>query len=485
MAVEIVGRLRVAAREPDAGKRKAVLRQAADELPRGLYPAILNLLVPIPPNNHDLDIAEAVFLRWAWETPDYAARWAQASPPEPFRMRALAEAASRWAERRPDQAARWTETLRPQDATWVRSAVTRFLRQTKSPALGAWAAEMSPPVRLAVYGLEHDHARLLFPSLKGRRDVTLVGIVETDPAEIAYYRKHFQLAADLFYPSLAALRAATAVDAVAAFTSTLRHREVVEQCAKLGIDVMVEKPFAVDLAAARAMSEAARRGGIDVIVNYETSWYPSNHLAFDLVHRQHALGEVRKILVMDGNAGPLSPAIDCTPFFKRWLTDAALGGGARLDFGCYGADLVTWMMEGRRPSSVTAVLRHLQPALPAGVEDDATIVLTYPDAEAVILASWDWPFGRKDMEIYGTAGSLKGRGGDSLLERRGERSPDAALDLPSLQGAEHDSLAELVAVVRKQARPDAFSSVETNMVVAEILDAAKESARTGHSISLK
>jgi predicted dehydrogenase len=486
MAVDIVARLRAAAQaEPDPSKRAAVLRAAASELPRGLYPPVLDLLIPAPPDTHDREIARAIFLRWAWETPDYAAAWAAAAPRGPFRQEALAEAAGRWAEKQPGEVASWSETLPPRETAWVRSSVSALLHRLRSPALAAWDEAIRPPVRLAVYGLEHDHARLLFPSLAGRRDVVLVGVIESDPAEIAYYEQHFHLDPHLFYPSLAALRAATpAIDAVAVFTSTFRHREAVEQCAPLGIDVMMEKPFAMDLAAARAMRDAARRGGIDLIVNYETSWYPSTRQAHEWVDRDHVLGPVRKILVRDGNGGPLSPAIDCTPFFKRWLLDPARGGGALLDFGCYGADLVTWMMEGREPTSVTAVTQHFQAALPAAVEDEATVIVTYPDAQAIIQASWNWPYGRKDMEIYGENGSLKAPGRDVLLERHGERGSEVQSEPPALQGPDRDSLSYLVAVVRKRIRPSGLASVETNMVVTEILDAARESARTGRRVEV-
>jgi predicted dehydrogenase len=36
--------------------------------------------------------------------------------------------------------------------------------------------------------------------------------------------------------------------------------------------------------------------------------------------------------------------------FLSWLTDPDLnGGGALIDFGCYGADLMTWLMDGQTP----------------------------------------------------------------------------------------------------------------------------------------
>jgi predicted dehydrogenase len=348
-------------------------------------------------------------------------------------------------------------------------------------ALRAAPEASRPPVRLAVVGLVHDHARLLFPMLVGRSDVQLVGIVEPDQEVAAYYKGHFPLPDALFFPSFASLLATTRVQAVATFTSTADHRRVVEMCAPLGIDVMMEKPLAANLADARAISEAARRGGIQVVVNFETTWYPSNRLAYDLVNRQHAIGDLRKILVQDGNQGP--QGIKTTPYFFKWLTDPAQGGGALRDFGCYGADLVTWLMEGRRPTSVLAVTQNFQGAIYPNVEDESTIILTYPSAQAIVQASWNWPYGRKDMEIYGRNGSAIVPNRDVVRVRVGD-SEEKILAAPALRPPEEDQLAYLAAVVRNEIRPSGLSSLEVNLVVTEILDAARESARTGCRVDL-
>jgi scyllo-inositol 2-dehydrogenase (NADP+) len=56
----------------------------------------------------------------------------------------------------------------------------------------------------------------------------------------------------------------------------------------------------------------------------------------------------------DGHRGPKE--IGCPPELLQWLTDPVLnGGGALTDFGCYGADLMNWLMQGQRPTSVFAV----------------------------------------------------------------------------------------------------------------------------------
>src|SRR5580658_3154123 len=95
----------------------------------------------------------------------------------------------------------------------------------------AWSQDAKPPVHLAIFGLVHDHAYGFLPMTRGRPEVRLVGIVEPDPDVAATFAKRFDLNTNLFCASLDALLAKTNVDAVAAFTSTLDHRRVVETCA--------------------------------------------------------------------------------------------------------------------------------------------------------------------------------------------------------------------------------------------------------------
>jgi predicted dehydrogenase len=347
--------------------------------------------------------------------------------------------------------------------------------------LRANPAGSAPPIRLAVVGLVHDHARLLFPLLPGRSDYQLVGIVEPDREVADYYKERFNLDPALFFPSFGALLAKTSVQAVATFTSTADHRRVVEMCAPLGIDVMMEKPMATNLDDARAIAAAAAKGGIQVVVNFETTWYPSNRLAYDMVVGRHAIGDIRKILVQDGNQGPMG--IQSTPYFFKWLTDPDQGGGPLRDFGCYGADLVTWLMGERRPDSVLAMTQNFQAATYPRVEDESTIILAYPDAQAVIQASWNWPYGRKDMEIYGLNGAVLVPTRDLVRLRSGD-TLESTVAAPALSGPETDQLSYLAAVVRGELRPSGLSSVRLNMVVTEILDAARESARTGRRVDL-
>ncbi|HVU28573.1 MAG TPA: Gfo/Idh/MocA family oxidoreductase [Verrucomicrobiae bacterium] len=341
----------------------------------------------------------------------------------------------------------------------------------------------SPPLHLAIYGLVHDHVKGFLPNLLKRDDVQLVGIVEPDRDLSRRIAKAFNLNTNLFHATLANLLAHTNVDAVATFTSTYDHRRVVEECAPHGLTVMMEKPLAVNLKDGLAIAAAAKKYNIPVIVNYETTWYPGNQEAYQLVCGQKVIGDIRKIVVHDGHQGPKE--IGCSQDFLNWLTDPKLnGGGALMDFGCYGADLMTWLMQGEKPVSVFAVTQHIKPDVYPKVEDEATIVVTYPKAQGIIQASWNWPYNRKDMEIYGQHGYVLVPKSDTLRVIEKYNAPETQSTAAPLTGTDADSISYLAAVARKQIQPTGLSSLPVNLTVLEILDAARKSATTGKHVDL-
>ncbi len=219
-----------------------------------------------------------------------------------------------------------------------------------------------------------------------------------------------------------------------------------------------------------------------MLVNYETTWYPSNTAVYQLV-RDGALGDIRKVVVHDGHKGPKEIGVE--PEFLSWLTDPARNGaGALFDFGCYGADLMTWLMQGAAPISVTAVTQQLKPEIYPHVDDEATVVLTYPKAQAILQASWNWPFDRKDMEVYGETGEAITVRRDDLRVRRKGDDEERQQSAPALAAPYNDPISYLIAVVSEGIKPSGLSALDTNVIVVRILDAARESARTGRTIRL-
>lgn len=337
-------------------------------------------------------------------------------------------------------------------------------------------------LRVAVAGIDHGHVGWIL-GRKDKTDIQLAGIYSADTALAKRYAKRYGFSEDIIYSDLGKMLDAVKPQAVLAFGSIHSHLAVVEACAPRGIHVMVEKPLAVSVAHARKMEALAKQHNIHLLTNYETSWYPSVAKSFQLVQDSNYVGQVRKVVIHDGHQGPKE--IGCSPEFLAWLTDPVLnGGGALVDFGCYGANLMTHLMKGQKPVAVTAVTRHYKPSVYPKVEDDATIIVDYPEAQCIIQASWNWPFNRKDMEIYGDKGYVMAPDKNNLLRRDPSGTVTekvTATDIPVYE----DPFLYLADVVNGKLNPETgLYALQNNLLVVRILEAAKESARTGKKVKL-
>jgi predicted dehydrogenase len=331
-------------------------------------------------------------------------------------------------------------------------------------------SEESGPLRIALAGLVHQHAERLLWSASRRDDIEIVGVAEANVELFERLATKHDLDRSLRFDTLEGLLEVTKPEAVSAMTSIADHVKVVERCAPLGVHVLVEKPLAFSREHAERMAELARLHGTLVLTNYETSWYSSVREAERLV-KSGELAPISKLIFRHGHKGPIG--IGCYPEFTDWLaTSEANGGGALVDFGCYGAVLSTWLMNGAAPTRVIAAAQTLKPSVYPNVDDDATIVLEYPGASSIIQASWNWTHDVKAMDLYTEKGSLHAGKGDALSAR----SPDALpreLDCPSPPAHLRDEWSYLREVIRGKCRVDDLSSLPTNVIVARILDDAR------------
>jgi len=235
------------------------------------------------------------------------------------------------------------------------------------------AQENHKLLRVGIAGLTHGHVGWIL-GYKKNEVIEIVGIAEPNRDLAERMSKQYGFSMDLVYSSLDDMLDKKKPEAVTAFNSIYQHLEVVKACAPRGIHVMVEKPLTYRFDHALQMEALAKQYKIKLLTNYETTWYGSNHKAYEWVHTENAIGPIRKIVVHDGHPGPKE--IGVGPDFLGWLTDPIQnGGGAMIDFGCYGANLITWMMKGERPVSVTAVTQQLKPDIYPKVDDEATAEL--------------------------------------------------------------------------------------------------------------
>ncbi len=356
---------------------------------------------------------------------------------------------------------------------------------TSSPNIQAQSADQKP-IRLAIAGMTHGHISFIL-GRKDKKDFQLTGVYEPNTELAIKLSKKYGFDTKLIYNDLKKMLDSVKPEAVVAFGSIFEHLAVVEACAPRGINVMVEKPLATNVAHAKKMAALADKYHIQLLTDYETSWYPTTAKSFQLVNDSNFIGNIKKVVIHDGHQGPKE--IGCDKVFLDWLTDPIQnGGGALIDFGCYGANLMTYLMKGEEPVSVTAVTQHFKPEVYPKVDDEATIIVSYPNAQCIIQASWNWPFNRKDMEVYGDSGYLIAVNNNSMRLRGKAMKMEQLAQVTSKDIAVYeDPFAYFYDVLKGKVRMSSFDlySLKNNMIVVEILEAARESAKTGKTIILK
>jgi predicted dehydrogenase len=313
-----------------------------------------------------------------------------------------------------------------------------------------------------------------------------VGVYESKIDLANQQAKRFNLSPQLFYSDLRKMLDSVKPEAVVVFGSIYEHMAAVEACAPRGIHVMVEKPLAVSNEHAERMSALAKKYGIYLLTNYETSWYPTTVKSFQLLNDSMSIGPLKKAVFHHGHQGPKE--IGVGKEFLDWLTDPVQnGGGALIDFGCYGANLMTYLTKGERPLSVTAVTRQFKPDVYPRVDDEATIIVTYPSAQAIIQASWNWPYGRKDMELYGVTGYIFAKNNKEYVFKTSTGSAEQRMVTESEVAVYTDPFKYFADVIRGRIKVDSFGvySLENNLTVVKILSAARESAKQEKTIYFK
>jgi scyllo-inositol 2-dehydrogenase (NADP+) len=334
-------------------------------------------------------------------------------------------------------------------------------------------------IRFALVGLDHDHVWSLLKDLAQEPDAELVAIAESDSSLVDRAKKEVPAGVRFFSDYVQMLDEANPAVAIVT-TSNDRHLEILRACAKRHIHYSTEKPMATSAADAREMERLADAAGIKLMVNYWNAWAPPTHALFHKVRAQE-IGPVQRIIVQYGHRGPKE--IGITQQFASWLYDKKKnGGGAIMDFGCYGAELSLWLKG--RPARVFATTSKLKTEQHNEVDDDATILLEYPDATAVIEASWNWPYTKEQIEVFGSKGSFLATHQNLYFRSADAHGPNVApsgeaLSLDSLPHEATNIVAYLIDRVRNNKPIDDLLSARLNVQVMEILDAARESARTG------
>jgi hexosaminidase len=337
--------------------------------------------------------------------------------------------------------------LGTQSPLWDKSGWNYFMLSLIDWESPIFPAQENQPLRLGSVGLSHGHLGEVIRHVN-RGDFVIAGVWEENDSLRRKNGLRGKVGGDLFYADLREMLDKTKPEVVIVYKPIAHHLRVVDACAPRGIHVMVEKPLATTEADALRMAGQYRKCKIHLLTNYETTWYANLHETY------------------------------------RMISQSEIDGVAVIDFGCYGANLATWFLHGEKPVSVYAVLNKQKPRLYPKVDDDATIVVQYPNLTVQIMASWNWSINRKDMHIYGEKGYIYQDNATDL--RIYVENKEAAQKSPTLKAPYNDSFFYLKAVVRNEIEvgPADLSSFENNLTVVSILDATVRSGKSGNVVKL-
>lgn len=335
------------------------------------------------------------------------------------------------------------------------------------------------PVRLGLLGLHHDH---IWGNLKD--------LSETDGLRVVAYADHHaalrERAAGHFpeaegHGSYEALLARHDLDAVFIFASNRLGEELAVAACERGWHVLVEKPMASTLAGADRMLSSARAHRVRLMVNWPIAWMPGYQEALRLA-ASGFIGELWQVKYRAAHAGPRE--LGCSVYFCEWLYDPALnGGGALLDYGCYGAALSRALLG--TPQAVTAVtLGGLKSGLSA--EDNAVLLFQYPRALGIAEASWTQSGDLTSYvaAIHGSKGTLLAEPGGRLLLANAEHPEGRELEAPRPPPHLASATSHFLHLIRD---PGAECFSLCHPVVGRdaqaMLEAALRSAREGRRVS--
>jgi predicted dehydrogenase len=275
---------------------------------------------------------------------------------------------------------------------------------------------MAHTYRIGAAGFAHGHIFTLLKSFTELPNVEWVACADTVPATPSLTNRterSIQRMRDLVGPVKAyddyrEMLDKEQLDIVVFCPENARHGEVAEAIAAHGAHMMTEKPMSASLADALRMWRAAQAADVRLFVNWPTTWSPATRTVKRLID-EGTIGRVLEVKWRNGGSmGPMSYTQPEPPGpikGAEWWHQSAPGGGALLDYTCYGACLARWYI-----GSPAVAANGMRVNLTSGygdADDNAVITVRFPKALAVLEATWTtWNPVIPSIIVYGERGAL-------------------------------------------------------------------------------
>lgn len=362
---------------------------------------------------------------------------------------------------------------------------------------------MSKPYRVGIIGFGHMHINNVAALYAAHPQVVWGACADTQPIlperRVAPYTRQWnlehlvkKLGLSKAYDDYREMLRAEKLDVAIISCENAQHAPVVEACAAAGVHVCVEKPMAASLADALRMVRACDAAGTRLIVNWPVTWLPAVRKAKTLLD-EGIIGRVLELKCRVGHTGPLGPSAahagvseTATPMSgperaATWWHQHAAGGGALLDFCCYGAMLACWYLG--TPAVAAMAMRANLDSQWGDAEDNAAILARFPQAMALVEGSWTtWDQGGPcGPVVFGTTGTLIVEFDAPEATVRIERGHDRRETIPAepLPAGRTSVAEELIYHLETGEPVHPTIAPALNLDAMAILDAALRSSDTG------
>lgn len=305
-----------------------------------------------------------------------------------------------------------------------------------------------------VIGIGDITRKRVLPAILAEPRSKLAGIVTRDPAKAEAYG----------VPAWRELETALKQsDASAVYVATPVNLHAPQTIAALraGRHVLCEKPMALNYAEALTMPRAAAEAGRILGVAYYRRMYPKLDRARQLI----AAGAIGK------------------PFFAEatsheWREDSGLpgdwrfrpeqaGGGPLYDVASHRIDLMNYLFGA--PKHATGYISTL--VHPLEVEDNATVLIDYPDGgRGLVDVRWHSKVGRDEFRIRGTEGEME----LSPLNSSYFRYPGGEEEIPAPANLHYPCVAEFVSAVLdgSEMRSTGETALATDWITEQVMKVA-------------
>jgi predicted dehydrogenase len=310
----------------------------------------------------------------------------------------------------------------------------------------------------------------------------IVAICDRDPERLKTVGDQFGI--ERRYIDATDLFADGGFDFVDIATTVQSHRVLVEMAASHEVPAICQKPFAKTLSDAKAMVVACRNAGIPLMVHENFRW-------------QTPIQAVRKVLDSGAIGTPFWGRLSFRSGYDVFSGQPYLAEGERFiieDLGIHTLDIARFLLGDVK--ALTARTKRVNPQIKG--EDVATILLDHESGvTSIVDVSYATklvvePFPETSVEIDGSDGTIRLSQGYRLEVSNGQGTEitDVSPTLLSWASRPWHNIQESVFAIQKHWVERLTSGGETstsgadNLKTFALVEAAYESAATGHSVDV-